>query len=156
MWGVLLAVNIAGWRHQLTATPGSGATLIGHGIRDGQAMIAALRHRLITDTHSIDPPRRRDRPTSTPRTASTRHGPHCLRVLPKASWPGHIVPEHPGAPPTPTRGDTRASALRTQKTSEKDQHIEAKITHLILAEPGLNATASAPALQCCSTMRPAA
>jgi hypothetical protein len=47
MWGALLAVSIAGWLHQLTATPGPDATLIGHGVRDGQAMIATLRHRLI-------------------------------------------------------------------------------------------------------------
>jgi hypothetical protein len=47
MWGALLAVSIAGWLHQLTATPGPDATLIGHGVRDGQAMITTLRHKLI-------------------------------------------------------------------------------------------------------------
>ena len=47
MWGALLAVSIAGWLHQLTAIPGPGSELIGHGTRDGQAMIATLRHRLI-------------------------------------------------------------------------------------------------------------
>jgi hypothetical protein len=47
MWGALLAVSIAGWLHQLTATPGPDGTLIGHGVRDGQAMIATLRHKLI-------------------------------------------------------------------------------------------------------------
>jgi hypothetical protein len=47
MWGALLAVSIAGWLHQLTATPGPAATLTGHGVREGQAMIATLRHRLI-------------------------------------------------------------------------------------------------------------
>jgi Transposase DDE domain group 1 len=47
MWGALLAVGIAGWLHQLTATPGPGGGLFGHGVRDGQAMIATLRHRLI-------------------------------------------------------------------------------------------------------------
>jgi len=47
MWGALLAVNIAGWLHQLTATPGPGGGLLGHGVRDGQAMIATLRHKLI-------------------------------------------------------------------------------------------------------------
>ncbi len=40
MWGALLAVSIAGWLHQLTATPGPDGTLAGHGVRDGQAMIA--------------------------------------------------------------------------------------------------------------------
>jgi hypothetical protein len=47
MWGALLAVSIAGWLHQLTATPGPGGQLLGHGVRDGQAMIATLRHKLI-------------------------------------------------------------------------------------------------------------
>jgi hypothetical protein len=47
MWGALLAASIAGWLHQLTATPGPGGRLFGHGVRDGQAMIATLRHRLI-------------------------------------------------------------------------------------------------------------
>jgi len=47
MWGSLLAASIAGWLHQLTATPGPGGRLLGHGIRGGQAMIATLRHRLI-------------------------------------------------------------------------------------------------------------
>ncbi|MDQ2710231.1 MAG: transposase [Actinomycetota bacterium] len=47
MWGALLAVSIAGWIHQLTATPGPGGGLLGHGVRAGQAMIATLRHKLI-------------------------------------------------------------------------------------------------------------
>jgi hypothetical protein len=47
MWGALLEVSIAGWLHQLTATPRPNATLVGHGVRDGQAMIATLRHKLI-------------------------------------------------------------------------------------------------------------
>jgi hypothetical protein len=47
MWGALLAVSIAGWLHQLTATPGPAGEMLGHGVRDGQAMIATLRHRLI-------------------------------------------------------------------------------------------------------------
>jgi hypothetical protein len=47
MWGALLAASIAGWLHQLTATPGPGGRLSGHGVRGGQAMIATLRHRLI-------------------------------------------------------------------------------------------------------------
>jgi DDE family transposase len=47
MWGALLAASIAGWLHQLTATPGPGDRLFGHGVRGGQAMIATLRHRLI-------------------------------------------------------------------------------------------------------------
>jgi Transposase DDE domain group 1 len=47
MWGALLAASLTGWLHQLTATPIADGSLIGHGVRDGQAMIATLRHRLI-------------------------------------------------------------------------------------------------------------
>jgi Transposase DDE domain group 1 len=62
MWGALLAASIAGWLHQLTAThrdehnspehdaeryPRTPEPLAGLGIRDGKAMIATLRHRLL-------------------------------------------------------------------------------------------------------------
>jgi hypothetical protein len=47
MWGALLAATMAGWLHQLTASAGPDGTLAGHGVRDGKAMIATLRHRLI-------------------------------------------------------------------------------------------------------------
>jgi hypothetical protein len=47
MWGALLGVTLTGWLHHLTATPTPGGALAGHGVREGQAMIATLRHRLI-------------------------------------------------------------------------------------------------------------
>jgi hypothetical protein len=47
MWGALLAASLTGWLHQLTATSAPDGSLIGHGVRDGQAMIATLRERLI-------------------------------------------------------------------------------------------------------------
>jgi hypothetical protein len=47
MWGALLGVTLTGWLHQLTATTTPDGALAGHGVRDGQAMIATLRHRLI-------------------------------------------------------------------------------------------------------------
>ena len=47
MWGALLAASLTGWLHQLTATSAPDGSLIGHGVRDGQAMIATLRQRLI-------------------------------------------------------------------------------------------------------------
>jgi hypothetical protein len=63
MGGALLATSIAGWLHQLTATspaagpgehdpdaalyPGIPKPLAGLGVRDGKAMIATLRHRLL-------------------------------------------------------------------------------------------------------------
>jgi Transposase DDE domain group 1 len=47
MWGALIATSLAGYLHQLTATPDPGGGLLGWGARDGKAMIATLRHRLI-------------------------------------------------------------------------------------------------------------
>lgn len=47
MWGGLLAATLAGWLHHLTATE-RDEKLLGHGVRGGHAMIATLRHRLIT------------------------------------------------------------------------------------------------------------
>jgi len=47
MWGALLAATMAGWLHQLTATEHPGGRLSGWGTRNGKAMIATLRHRLI-------------------------------------------------------------------------------------------------------------
>ena len=47
MWGALLAATLTGWLHQLTATPTPEGALVGYGVRDGQAMIATLRHRLL-------------------------------------------------------------------------------------------------------------
>ena len=47
MWGALLAATLTGWLHQLTAHTTPEGALLGHGVRDGQAMIATLRHRLI-------------------------------------------------------------------------------------------------------------
>jgi hypothetical protein len=47
MWGALLAANLTGWLHHLTATPTPAGPPTGHGVRGGQAMIATLRHRLI-------------------------------------------------------------------------------------------------------------
>ncbi|HZA18496.1 MAG TPA: IS1380 family transposase [Pseudonocardiaceae bacterium] len=47
MWGALIATSLAGWLHQLTADPDPGGGLLGWGVRDGKAMIATLRHRLI-------------------------------------------------------------------------------------------------------------
>ena len=47
MWAALLAASLTGWLHQLTACSAADGALLGHGVRNGQAMIATLRHRLI-------------------------------------------------------------------------------------------------------------
>jgi hypothetical protein len=65
MWGALLAATLTGWLHQLTARAGPDGAMLGHGVRDGQAMIATLRRRLIrvparlvrhAGTHTLRPP----------------------------------------------------------------------------------------------------
>lgn len=47
MWAALLAVSIAGWLHQLTATSDPHGRLHGWGARGGKAMIATLRRTII-------------------------------------------------------------------------------------------------------------
>jgi DDE family transposase len=47
MWVALIATSLAGWLHQLTAIPDPDGGLLGWGVRDGKAMIATLRHRLL-------------------------------------------------------------------------------------------------------------
>ncbi|MGH3445326.1 MAG: IS1380 family transposase [Nocardioidaceae bacterium] len=47
MWGGLLAASLAGWLHELTGNLAADGAVTGHGVRDGKAMIATLRHRLI-------------------------------------------------------------------------------------------------------------
>jgi hypothetical protein len=47
MWGALIATSLAGYLHQLTAGPDPSGGLLGWGVRDGKAMIATLRHRLL-------------------------------------------------------------------------------------------------------------
>ncbi len=47
MWGGLLVVSIAGWLHQLTVGSDKHGRLTGWGTRDGKAMIATLRRRII-------------------------------------------------------------------------------------------------------------
>jgi hypothetical protein len=47
MWGALLAASLTGWLHHLTARTAPDGSMLGHGVRDGHAMIATLRHRLI-------------------------------------------------------------------------------------------------------------
>ena len=49
MWGALLAAATAGWLHQLTASAATTtpASLAGHGVDGGKAMIATLRRRIV-------------------------------------------------------------------------------------------------------------
>jgi Transposase DDE domain group 1 len=82
MWGALLAASIAGWLHQLTATPTGDGRLTGHGPRGGQTMIATLRHRLICDPARLVHHAGALTLRLPPRTPATRRGPPRLRALP--------------------------------------------------------------------------
>ena len=73
MWGALLAATMAAWLHQLTAITAGQDILAGHGVRDGKAMIATLRWRLIAVPGRL-----------------IRHARHLILRLP----PGHsLLPE---------------------------------------------------------------
>ena len=48
MWSALLAASMAAWLHQLTTATRGETILDGHGIRGGKALIATLRHWLIS------------------------------------------------------------------------------------------------------------
>ena len=89
MWGALLAASLTGWLHQLTATTTADGSLVGHGVRDGQAMIATLRHRLIRVPGPADPPRR-------PRSSCAYHP--ATTCSPRSS---------PGSGPCPSPPDLR-------------------------------------------------
>jgi len=134
MWGALLAVSIAGWTHQLTATPGPDGQLLGHGVRDGQAMIATLRHKLIRV------PARLVRHAGA-LTLRLPPGHHLLeQVHARLRSPSNVLtrpngPEPPGTPPT--RGDTRAFDLpRTRKPQQEDQQIRPEINSQSTRESG--------------------
>jgi hypothetical protein len=113
MWGALLAATMAAWLHQLTATPGPTGQLSGWGTRDGKAMIATLRHRLIRVPARLvcqpgqvilhpppgpPPPRRNPCPTpQTPHTALTTRPPQ-----PRPRNPKSRTRRHTRAHNTPT------------------------------------------------------
>ena len=108
MWGALLAVSIAGWLHQLPATPGPGGQLLGHGVRGGQTMTATLRHKLIPiPARLVRHPGALDL-----RLPPGYHLPEKvlarLRALPTTPCPSHSAQAHQNPA---TRGDTRALSL---------------------------------------------
>jgi Transposase DDE domain group 1 len=116
MWGALLAATMAAWLHQLTATALGEDIVHGHGVRDGKAMIATLRRRLIAVPGRL-----------------IRHARHLILRLPPAtacsprSWPGcgHCPPSpdlhllSPGSPswstarqPRPQKGPAKPRTRR--------------------------------------------
>ena len=121
MWGALLAASLTGWLHQLTARPASGGALLGHGARQGQAMIATLRHRLIRVPARLV----RHAGALTLRLPPARRGPHphprpTHNVLTPAV-PAPISYRNPAA-----RGDTSgARAASNPKIETQQDHSAA-------------------------------
>jgi hypothetical protein len=128
MWGALLAASIAGWLHQLTAThrdehnspehdaeryPRTPEPLAGLGIRDGKAMIATLRHRLLCIPgrliHHAGQLILRLPPAT---TCSPRSSPD---YAPSPTHPDHATPGPDHLPEPATRGDTRARSMPTHR-----------------------------------------
>jgi hypothetical protein len=93
MWGALLAASMAGWLHQLTATP-SPDGLTGWGVREGKAMITTLRHRLIRIPARLD---------VTGRARAGEQDPHY----------SHSTEVGRSADPSRRRDDSRASHVDT-------------------------------------------
>jgi len=105
MRGALHAASLTGWLHQLIAR---GGRLAGHGVRDGQAIIATLRHLLIRVPAWLV------RPTGplTLRLQPARRGPH---PHPRTARDVLAPTGRLGPRPVPEpvhRGDTRALELR--------------------------------------------
>ena len=135
MWAALLAVSIAGWLHQLTATPGGDGQLLGHGVRDGLAMITTLRHRLIRV------PARLIRHAGT-LTLRLPPGYHLLEtVLARLRPTGNVLttPDNNPYPGTPPPEATLGPSTRLNpKTIPKQSNIiRQRSTHRLLADSGL-------------------
>jgi hypothetical protein len=135
MWGALLAVSIAGCLHQLTATPGPNDTLIGHGIRDGQAMITTLRHKLIRVparlVHHAGALELRLPPGySLLEAILTR-----LRTLPTTPRPGHTAPTT-SEPAHPRRHSDHHPAPNPEITHPKINNEREDHLCLLLADSG--------------------
>jgi Transposase DDE domain group 1 len=109
MWGALLAVSIAGWLHQLTATPGPDGQLLGHGVREGQATGRHPAAPADPGASPPDPPRRCAHPATTIGIPPAQRGPRPPPRTPSSALTRPTGPKHTGTPPT--RGDTRALGL---------------------------------------------
>ena len=133
MWGALLGVTLTGWLHQLTATPTPGGALAGHGVREGQAMIATLRHRLIRI------PARLVHHAGT-LTLRLPPGYELLDEVSPASAHSPQRPDqaHPGPERTrnhATRGDARALEMpKTRTEAPQDHPTTAEIIFLAIAD----------------------
>ena len=136
MWSALLAVSMAGWLHQLTATPGPGGQLLGHGVREGQA---TGRHRgapADPGTGPPDPPRRCAHPAATTGTPPARRGPR-----PPPRTPSNVLtrPHRPRAhrnPAHPRRHSGPHPATNRKPSSETINPTRQRSTRHQLAESG--------------------
>jgi hypothetical protein len=116
---------LTGWRHQLTATPTPDGALAGHGVRDSQAMIATLRHRLLRVPARL---------VHHAGTLILRLPPGYelldevlarIRALPAPSSPGPPGPEHHPEPRHPRRR-SGPRAARPSKPAEQDHSSTSK------------------------------
>jgi hypothetical protein len=121
MWAALLGANITGWLHQLTATPATGGKRAGHGVRDDQALIATLRHRLIRLPARLIRHAARSPCACHPvTTCSTKSSPASAHS-PRRPDPAVSAPTRTGTTPPEATLGRRLSAPRT--------HPASKITH---------------------------
>jgi hypothetical protein len=97
MWGALIATSIAGWLHQLAASPDPGGGLLGWGARDGKAMIPPC------DTDSSASPAGS---STTPANSSCAYHPAATTCSTRSS---------PACAPYPQRTD-QAKSIRTSRT----------------------------------------
>jgi hypothetical protein len=129
MWGALPGAGLAGWRHQLTATTTPEGALAGHGVREGQAMIATLRHwlirvpaRLIRHAGALICASRRATSCSTRSSSASAPCP----PRPDQAVPGpDLIRNHA------TRGDTRAVGLAAHRNPAEQDHCSRREDHSV-------------------------
>jgi hypothetical protein len=135
MWGALIATSLGGWLHHLTAIPGPDAAhrpapLLGPGIRDGKAMIAILRHRLIRVPGRVIHHAGQLTLRLPPHSSASQRDPR----LPQSSLHSALTRPHRPQPPwnPPTRGaqpardpqnTPRRSSIATGRTAAIRQHV---------------------------------
>ena len=143
MFGSLIAAAIAAWVHQLTGTILGAELVAGHGTRDGKAMIATLRRKLIAI------PARLVRHGGQPHPAPAPGAP----LLPASSPPSAHCP-HPASRSRSPRDRQASPAPRPQataprpRTSRKPQTANpARVPgHRHVPQPGLTTPRSSTGL----------
>lgn len=132
--GALITTSLAGYLHQLTATPNPGGELLGWALWEGKAMITSLRHRLICVSRPPDPPRRSTYPAPATGPPAAHRGPHptarpLRSVLTRPIRPQPTPePAHPRRPWGLPLAHTLKTTTRRSQTRNEDHFM------LLLAE----------------------